>query len=90
MKKERLPKDYLTAIGHRIKLVRTYLNLDQKEMSVLLETAQSQVSKIEAGKSAPTLYQLLKIKQALEKEPHPDRVVSWSWLLEGRGKGVIG
>lgn len=90
MKTQRLPKEYLKQVGHRIKIVRTYLNMDQKQLSERINTAQSQVSKIEIGRSAPTLYQLLIIKQLAEENAYLRENLTWEWLLEGKGRAMIG
>ena len=90
MRTQKLPEEYLKELGHRIKLVRTFLKLDQKQMSVLMETAQSQLSKIEAGRTAPSIYQLFKIKKAADENVNLRDNLSWGWLLEGTGKGLIG
>jgi len=88
VKTQKLTRDYLQALGHRFRLIRVLLRYDQKQMSEALDTAQSQVSKIEAGLAGPTLYQLLKLKHLMEQ--HSDSCeVSWSWILEGKGKGII-
>ncbi|MDY6989616.1 MAG: helix-turn-helix transcriptional regulator [Thermodesulfobacteriota bacterium] len=88
MNKQKLPEEYLQRFGHRLKMIRAALNYDQKQMSKALDTAQSQVSKIEAGSAGLTLYQLLKLKRVMEQ--HEDlREVSWSWILEGKGRGTI-
>ncbi|MDY6839624.1 MAG: helix-turn-helix transcriptional regulator [Thermodesulfobacteriota bacterium] len=88
MNKQRLSPDYLQKLGERLRLIRSILRYDQKDMSDALETAQSQVSKIEAGKAGPTLYQLLRLKRVMEE--HPDlRDVPWEWLLDGKGKVTV-
>jgi transcriptional regulator with XRE-family HTH domain len=88
MNKQRLSPDYLQKFGERLRLIRSMLRYDQKDMSEALDTAQSQVSKIEAGKAGPTLYQLLKLKKVMEE--HPDlSEVPWEWILEGKGKVTI-
>lgn len=90
MKTQKLSREHLKALGHRLKVIRTILNLDQRQMSELMDTAQSQISKIEIGKSAPTLYQLLKLREIVDRNDSLRESVSWEWLLEGKGKGVIG
>ena len=67
MNKQKLSEEYLKNLGHRLKRIRTVLNYDQKGMSEALDTAQSQISKIEAGQSGPTLYQLLRLKRVMEE-----------------------
>ncbi len=71
-------------------MVRTILNLDQRQMSELMGTAQSQISKIEIGRSAPTLYQLIKIKELADQNDLLQENFSWEWLLEGKGRGLMG
>ena len=81
----RPPEEYLESLGHRIKLTRTYLKFEQKDLAQQLKTGQSQVSKIEAGKASPSLYHLLKIKGLVDKDQNIEGELSWSWLLEGKG-----
>ena len=76
-------------LGHRIKLLRTYLKYDQKQLSQYLRTSQSQLSKIEAGKAAPGLYHLLMIKRLADTDEYLRENLFWRWLLEGRGKGLL-
>ena len=90
MKTQKLSREHLKALGHRFKVIRTILNLDQRQMSELMDTAQSQISKIEIGKSAPTLYQLIKVKEIANNTDSLRENLTWEWLLEGKGKGVIG
>jgi hypothetical protein len=89
MKTQKLPKEYLAELGHRLKVIRTVLKLDQRQLSELLDTGQSQISKIEIGRSAPTLYYLIKIKQLADKNKYLNENISWEWILEGKGHGVI-
>jgi len=90
MKTQKLSKEQLKAVGHRLKVVRTILNLDQRQMSESMGTAQSQISKIEIGRSPPTLYQLIKVKELADQNDSLRDHLTWEWLLEGKGKGVIG
>lgn len=90
MKNKRQPEDYLAELGHRLKLIRTFLKLDQHQMAERLGSGQSQISKIELGRSAPTLHQLLRIKRLAEKDDYLRNNLSWEWVLEGKGKGIIG
>jgi len=90
MKTQKLSEEYLLELGLRLKLIRTQLKLDQRKMSELMDTAQSQISKIEIGRSAPTLHYLLKIKEIAEKDDYLRENLSWEWILEGKGKGMIG
>jgi len=89
MKVQRLPKEYLAAFGMRFRLVRTVLGLDQFEMAKALETAQSQVSRVEMGKTGPSLHQLLVIK-GLAEEDEGLKGMTWEWLLQGQGRGLLG
>ncbi|MBU1274023.1 MAG: helix-turn-helix transcriptional regulator [Proteobacteria bacterium] len=61
------------------------MNLEQKGLAVGLRTSQSQLSRIEAGTTAPTLYHLLTIKVLADQNEHINGSLSWSWLLEGKG-----
>ena len=90
MKIQKLPEEYLLGLGHRLRLFRTALKLDQRQMSKLMKTGQSQISKIETGRSAPTLHQLIKIKRMAEEDDDLSENLSWEWILEGKGKGIIG
>ena len=89
MKVQRLSSEYLAEVGNRIKLVRTYLKYDQKQLSQYLQTSQSQLSKIEAGKAEPGIYHLLMIKKLADTDDYLRGNLTWSWLLEGKGKGVF-
>ena len=89
MKVRRLSEEYLTELGYRIKLIRTYLKYDQKQLSQYLKTSQSQLSRIESGKVEPSLYYLLMIKKLADSDDYLRENLSWSWFLEGRGKGVL-
>jgi transcriptional regulator with XRE-family HTH domain len=89
MKQQRLSPEYMAEIGNRIKLVRTYLKYDQKHLSRYLRTAQSQLSKIEAGKAEPGIYHLLMIKKLADTDEYLRENLTWAWLLEGKGKGVF-
>jgi transcriptional regulator with XRE-family HTH domain len=89
MKLQRLSPEYLAELGTRIKTIRTYLKYDQKQLAQYLRTAPSQLSKIEAGKAEPGIYHLLMIKKLADKDDYLREHLTWSWLLEGRGKGVF-
>ena len=84
MKVQRSSSEYLKGLGHRIRIIRAALGYDQKEMAQLLETAQSQVSKIEAGTTSPSIYQLFKLKNAAEKMEVLKSASSWTWIMEGK------
>ena len=90
MKTQKLSQKYLRELGHRFRIIRTILKLDQKQMSELIGTVQSQISMIEAGRSVPTLHQLIKIKRIAEEDDYLRENLSWKWILEGKGRGVIG
>ena len=91
MKRKNLPPDeYLQELGHRVKIIRTFLKLDQKELSKLLKIGQSQMSKIESGRSAPTLQELIKIKRLAEENDYLRENLSWEWIMDGKGKGIVG
>ena len=81
----RLPEAYLEDLGYRIKLTRTYLRLEQKDLARSLHTGQSQISKIEAGKVGPSLYHLLRIKELVDQDKEIIGELSWNWLLHGKG-----
>ena len=82
--------EYLQELGHRIRIIRTFLKLDQKELSKLLKIGQSQMSKIESGRSAPTLQELVRIKRLAEENDYLRDNLSWEWIMDGKGKGIIG
>ena len=91
MKTKNLPSDeYLQELGHRIRIIRTFLKLDQKELSKLLKIGQSQMSKIESGRSAPTLQELIRIRRLAEENEYLRDNLSWEWIMDGKGKGIIG
>ena len=91
MKTKNLPSDeYLQELGHRIRIITTFLKLDQKELSKLLKIGQSQMSKIESGRSAPTLQELIRIKRLAEENDYLRDNLSWEWIMDGKGRGIIG
>lgn len=87
MKVHRLSPEYLVEIGNRIKVVRTCLRYDQKQLARYLRTTQSQLSKIEAGKAEPGIYHLLMIKKLADSDENLRKKVTWVWLLDGKGRG---
>lgn len=89
MKLQRLSPEYMAELGNRIKLIRTYLKYEQKDLAKYLKTAQSQLSKIEAGKAESAIYHLLMIKKLADTDEYLRENLTWSWLLEGKGKGVF-
>jgi len=90
MRIQKLPDEYLRDLSHRLRIIRTFLKLDQREMAKLMKTGQSQVSKIESGRSAPTLYQLRTIKRLADEDDYLRENLTWEWILEGKGRGIIG
>jgi len=90
MKTRYLTDEYLKGLGLRLKVIRTFLNLDQRKMSDILKTGQSQISKIESGRAAPTLFQLRTIKNLADKNDYLRENLTWEWILDGKGKGIIG
>jgi len=89
MRHKKPSDEYLVGLGHRLKIIRTYLRLDQKKMSEKMKTAQSQMSKIESGQSAPTLNQLRTIKRLANEDEFLRDNLTWEWILEGKGRGII-
>lgn len=89
MRHKKPSDEYLVELGHRLKIIRTYLRLDQKKMSGEMKTAQSQMSKIESGQSAPTLHQLRTIKKLANGDKFLRENLTWEWIIEGKGKGII-
>ena len=90
MKTQHLSGEYLQELGHRLKIIRAFLKFDQRKMSGLLKTGQSHVSKIESGRSAPTLFQLRTIKKLADENDYLRENLTWEWILDGTGKGIIG
>jgi len=91
MKRENLPSDeYLQELGHRLRIIRTLLKLDQQEMSKLLKIGQSQMSKIESGRSAPTIQELARIKRLAEENDYLRENLSWEWIMDGKGRAIVG
>jgi len=89
MKTKNSSEDYLRELGHRFKIIRTFLNFDQSKMSKVMKIGQSQMSKIEAGRSAPTIYQLIRLKKISEEDDYLRENLTWEWIMEGKGKGII-
>jgi len=88
--KSPLSDEYIQELGHRLKIIRTFLKLDQKEMSKLLKIGQSQMSKIESGRSAPTIQELTRIKRLAEENDYLRENLSWEWIMDGKGRWIIG
>jgi hypothetical protein len=55
-----------------------------------MKKGQPQVSKIESGRAAPSLHYLLTLKNLASEDEYLRDHLSWEWVLEGKGKGVIG
>ena len=89
MKVQRLSPEYLTELGTRIKTIRTFLKYDQKKLAQYLRTVPSQLSKIESGKAEPGIYHMLMLKKLADTDEYLRDNLTWSWLVEGKGKGVF-
>ena len=57
---------FLEAIGSRIKDIRIRKNMTQFELAVRCEFEKASMSRIESGKTNPTVLTLKKISNALE------------------------
>ena len=57
--------EFLTALGIRIKELRTKQNLSQQELAGLCDFEKANMSRIENGGTNPTILTLLKISGAL-------------------------
>jgi len=62
MKKEQLQK----IIGNRIKMLRESKGISQQILAAMCNFEKGNLSRIEAGRTNPTLMTLYKISQALE------------------------
>jgi transcriptional regulator with XRE-family HTH domain len=90
MQIQKLPKEYMAEMGNRVRLLRVALRMDQRQFAKALETAQSHISRVEQGKAAPTTFQLVKLKELCKGDEYLRENLSWDWLMEGKGKGVVG
>jgi len=90
MKTQNFSEEYLRELGHRMRIIRAFLKLDQRKMSELMKTGQSHISKIEKGRSAPTLFQLRTIRKLADEDDYLRDNLTWEWLLDGKGKGIVG
>ncbi len=67
MKKENRDKEVLLKkLGHRIKSIREKKNISQQMVAAKCNFEKSNMSRIEAGRTNPTVYTLYKISNALE------------------------
>jgi len=62
MKKEQIQK----IVGNRIRLLRESQGISQQVLAAMCNFEKGNMSRIEAGKTNPTLYTLYKISQSLE------------------------
>ena len=62
MKKEQIQK----IVGNRIRLLRESKGISQQVLAAMCNFEKGNMSRIEAGKTNPTLYTLYKISQSLE------------------------
>jgi transcriptional regulator with XRE-family HTH domain len=58
--------NFLTGIGLKIKEIRVRKNMTQYELAVRCEFEKASMSRIESGKTNPTVLTLRKISRALE------------------------
>lgn len=58
-------QDFLIAIGSRIKKIRTAKNMSQQRCASICDFEKSNLSRIESGRTNPTLLTLRKISIAL-------------------------
>lgn len=59
-------KNLQIKIGKRIKLLRENNNISQQELAFLCDFEKSNMSRIEAGNTNPTIYTIYKIAKALD------------------------
>jgi len=59
-------KDLQTAIGKRIKELREERNIPQQDLAAKCNIEKSNLSRIEAGGTNPTIYTLYKIAECLD------------------------
>lgn len=57
--------EYLKTIGHKIKLIRESKGITQQKLAADCNFEKSNMSRIEAGRTNPTIYTLHNIKLAL-------------------------
>jgi DNA-binding XRE family transcriptional regulator len=58
--------EYLKSIGHKIKLIRECKGITQQKLAADCNFEKSNMSRIEAGRTNPTIYTLYTISLALE------------------------
>jgi DNA-binding XRE family transcriptional regulator len=58
--------EYLKSIGHKIKLIRESKGITQQKLAADCNFEKSNMSRIEAGRTNPTIYTLYTISLALE------------------------
>ncbi len=56
------------SVGARIREIRESLNMEQQQLAARIDIEKSSMSRIESGKTNPTLWTLAKIANALEVE----------------------
>ena len=65
MKKEQIQK----IVGNRIRLLRESKGISQQVLAAMCNFEKGNMSRIEAGRTNPTIYTLYKISQALDVKP---------------------
>lgn len=90
MKIRQLTDEYLFELGHRIRVVRTFLRLSQRDFALEIKTSAAHVSKLESGQCPPNLFHIIRIMELAKQDAYLKEHLSWDWLLEGTGKGVLG
>jgi len=58
--------DLQVKLGERIKLIRTRKNMTQNELAIKCDFEKASMSRIESGRSNPTIQTLYKICNSLE------------------------
>lgn len=58
--------EYLKSIGHKIKLIRESKGITQQKLAADCNFEKSNMSRIEAGRTNPTIYTLYSISLALD------------------------
>jgi len=60
---------FLQSLGARIKKIRGEKNMTQIELAILCDFEKASMSRIESGKTNPTILTLKKISEALNVHP---------------------